>query len=425
MSAVFDHSILKRNMNIAIVVPCVWDSRSYSYDPGLLVNGFRELGHEAFVVYLKGSILNAKESMYRAEYTTIELNEDEMVSSEVWTKLKYSANPKENGNALESHLGIDLAVVNTWMGMPKLVKAMKSANIPCIGRGDTDGLLGVRVYPLPTLTRMFFPQSTGLGKLRATWHWVKKYCALYKQEDNEILQSVGASDWTMVETDAAKKHLQSLFRYHNRNDLDQRIGVIPNPVAESFIQADICQKQNKVVAVARWDDPQKNTPLLVQALTKYADAHPETQVVLIGRGGEKFFQRLTERFPNIRYIGVVPNIEVAQHLSTARSLLFSSRWEGSPVAGNEALALGCSIVGPQIPGIESICDAGPFGTFARKYNAAALAAALEQEMHQWERGERNPVEIAAFWRRHFSSVSVAAQYLKYSPAPSQHTTLSI
>jgi glycosyltransferase involved in cell wall biosynthesis len=67
--------------------------------------------------------------------------------------------------------------------------------------------------------------------------------------------------------------------------------------------------------------------------------------VIAGGRGEALFSALGGR---VRYVGAIANEEVVSVYARARVLLSSSRWEGRPVAANEALAMGCTVVAPAL-----------------------------------------------------------------------------
>lgn len=132
-------------------------------------------------------------------------------------------------------------------------------------------------------------------------------------------------------------------------------------------------------------------------------------MVIIGSGGERLFAPLVKSYAGVHHMGAIPHRELAQQLASARVCLFSSKCEGSPLAGNEALALGCTIVGPNLPFVKSISASGPFGTVAGGRSSRQMTAALEHEMRAWENNECDAQEIANFKRERLSPTRIAGQ----------------
>jgi glycosyltransferase involved in cell wall biosynthesis len=124
------------------------------------------------------------------------------------------------------------------------------------------------------------------------------------------------------------------------------------------------------------------------------------------------FDRLAGKYSQVSFVGPQNPAGVRRYLAGARMLLSASRWEGSPVVGNEALAMGASVVGTPIPAFIDICRRGNFGTFASRHSAQALADALAHEWNQWETGKRNPVAIAQYWRPQLSSEVVVSTLMR-------------
>lgn len=77
--------------------------------------------------------------------------------------------------------------------------------------------------------------------------------------------------------------------------------------------------------------------------------------------------------------------------------LITSRWESFHIAGHEALASACTIVGTPIDSVRSMVEEGTWGTVASSKSARDLVHALAEEMRWWGDGERDPAAIATHW----------------------------
>ena len=192
-----------------------------------------------------------------------------------------------------------------------------------------------------------------------------------------------------------------------------RIAVIPYPVDECYLHGEApAVRERRLVAVGRWDDPQKDAPLLAATIRRVLAADPEVAFDLVGPGGERPFGDLCRRRPRVVYHGAQPPEVVAGLLRRGRSLLLSSRWESGPIVANEALCVGCTLVGPaRVPSFEAFCRGGRYGTVSRGGSAQALAAAVLDEMRAWDDGKREAAVIAATWRPRFDPRTVCRQLL--------------
>ncbi len=371
---------------VIVVVPVRWHSKQWSTDLGLIVKGLTDLGLRSYLVCPEGSDTDAPFPVHTA-------SQEELLSPEYWSKS-----------------GAQAALIITWMGRAPYVQALRAGGLIVLSFGDSDGLLGIRVYPYANLQRMIFPMGTPLLRLRALWHWVKRYVTLYKHEEQDIIHSVQSAHFTLMQGETPRVMFRAFLAYYGLSELDARMRVVPNPVTEEFVQTPVAPtRRNRIVAIGRWDDPQKDAPLMARALARYLADKPDTEVILMGRGGERTFGKLTRAFPNVRYLGAVPRREVGTHLADARIVLFTSRWEGVPNAGYEGLVTGCTLVSTNLPGLHSLCCDGAYGTLATGRRPAQVAAAITAEMERWDRAERDPIGIAAVWRARLAPHVVAQQ----------------
>ena len=191
--------------------------------------------------------------------------------------------------------------------------------------------------------------------------------------------------------------------------------VIPYPVDEQFLTGDVptaADRADRIVAIGRWDDSQKDGPLLAAAIERVAAVRPKTEFVVIGRNGTEVFSRLCKQVARVRYLGVQPPSVIGQFLRASRTLALSSGWESGPIVASEALCAGCSLVGPAwVPTIPWYCGEGAYGTVFERRSASALAGALAAELAEWDIGGRDPRTISAYFRPWFTPASVCRSLL--------------
>jgi glycosyltransferase involved in cell wall biosynthesis len=317
-------------------------------------------------------------------------------------------------------LKLDAAIAFTWFNNPQIISAMKKAGMRTLIRGDSDGLLSIRDFPAHHIRVRMSGARGIMPRLTGVKHLLQRYLLEYRNEDQYRLDSLDQADVSVLETTAAADNVKAFLIKHNRRDLLDRLKVVPHFVADGFLTGPVAAQRDKaVVAIGRWEDPQKNAPLLAAAISRYLakPQHKSTRFYLIGpEKGRPEFSSLTARHPQVEFVGPQNPASVRRYLACSRILLSSSRWEGSPVVGNEALAMGATVVGTPIPAFVDICNRGEkrgeFGRVAAGHFPAALSLALETEMDAWEMGGRDPRAISEFWRPQLSSETVVGELVR-------------
>jgi glycosyltransferase involved in cell wall biosynthesis len=319
---------------------------------------------------------------------------------------------------LWQELGLDVAVVIAWLRMPELMAAIKAACPHVVSVGESDGVVGVRVQPFTILRRMIAFHPRWRQKLGAAKHWVLLAAGGYRALERPVLESASAADLITMTSPGARANLAAVFAYHGRPELAGKAVVVPYPVDDPFLTGDVppsADRPERVVAIGRWDDPQKDAPLLADGIAWAAARLPEVEFVIVGRNGGGVFDRLCRRNPRVRYLGIQPPEVIARLLRESRALVLSSRWESGPIVAFEALASGTSVVGPLwVPACAWCCGEGPYGTLFRRRSGAALGEALLQELIAWRDGVREPAKTAELWRGRFDPTAVCRAMLPAS-----------
>jgi glycosyltransferase involved in cell wall biosynthesis len=134
-----------------------------------------------------------------------------------------------------------------------------------------------------------------------------------------------------------------------------------------------------LVCVGRLCEAKAQT-LLVQAIARTINNHPDLQLILIGDGDtRKEINQLISAHCLESYVKVVgwkSNADVRKILSEARALVLPSLAEGLPVAIMESLALGRPVLSTRITGIPELVDE-KCGWLVEPGNVAELASALD------------------------------------------------
>lgn len=352
--------------------------------------GFRRLGHDSIIVCTKEAAIGFS-----------------------WADVQVPNLTALRDPGLWSSLRLDAALVLTWLGMPDVMSAIRPHVRYLVSLSDSDGVVGVRVFPRQLFGRLLAQQAQLLNRLRAAGWWVRQLLWAFKHVDEPVQTSARLADRIVLYSPGAGKNLQAFFDYHQVPSLGKRVLIAPYPLDTAFVNAPMpVHRENQIVAIGRWDDPQKDAGLLSRTIARYLGAGGSWKFVLLGSNGEKHIRTLVYAYPQlVGYRGVVPQPEVADLLSRSRTLLCTSRWESGPIVASEALVRGCSVIGPDsIPSFSQFCRDG-CGTSFSVRTARAVVAALTDEIHAWDAGRRDPVRIAGRWKDYFAPETVCRSIL--------------
>jgi glycosyltransferase involved in cell wall biosynthesis len=372
-------------MKIAIVhpiplVPGTIDLHAYA-------RRFEELGHESLMVtsqYLRGD----------SEIPVVERSLQEMADPATWRAL-----------------GIDVAVTFVWFQYPEISETLAAAGCRVVARADSDGQQSIRVFPGSYFRCMVGAAQRGRKSIEFK-SYLHRYLVRYRAEDRSLLRTVAASNSVAIETHEAAKNLRWVLGYYGQTELARKIVVIPHCINDAFLTSSVdVDRSETVISIGRWTAAQKNPELLLGVIRRQVAKCAKTRFIVIGPGASALCGNLAEQTGRIECHDQVPLTRIPHFLSRARVLLSSSRWEGSPISANEALASGCSVVGTPIPAFIDIARTGPFGTVSNNHRIHSLQQALQSELIAWETGRRRPMEIAAHWRPRVSQQRVIEQIL--------------
>jgi len=146
--------------------------------------------------------------------------------------------------------------------------------------------------------------------------------------------------------------------------------------------------------VAKYDRPtilfsgkivqNKGVEELVEAAAQLAKEIPDLHVRLLGRGDEKFVQRLQEKATNLgapdllHFPGFVNQEKLPVELSKAHLFAAPSYYEGGPgFVYLEAMACGLPVIGCSGSGVEEVIEQGKNGLLVPPKDAVALKDALQ------------------------------------------------
>lgn len=191
------------------------------------------------------------------------------------------------------------------------------------------------------------------------------------------------TDVFSVETDEARDYLLKVYP-----ELKQKLITIPNGVDNVILDNEIpakawVEKEDIIITVGRIGTFQKNTELLLEALTNVKLGH--WKVYIIGPVEHSFQMHIDEFFslnPNLREkVNFTGNImdrkELFEWYNRAKVFCLTSRFEGFPIAFPEALYFGNYIISTPVSSSGQITHDGQFGKVV-KAEAREFAEAIQQ-----------------------------------------------
>lgn len=176
---------------------------------------------------------------------------------------------------------------------------------------------------------------------------------------------------------------------------------------------------------------EKGIDVLLRALPRILEQHPDLQCVVAGDGPER-----TRLLALAAELGVAAHLELPgfcansqQFLTDCSVFVHSSRMEGMPMAILEAMAAAKPIIASAVGGIPAQLDGGLAGLLVPSEDPAALAEAILHMLADPELRQHYASHAAAFAREHFDAAIMAGHYLQayrelcparsFEPAPAE------
>jgi glycosyltransferase involved in cell wall biosynthesis len=331
----------------------------------------------------------------------------ELVNPELWRKEKF-----------------DLVVMNTW-GMPQhtpMLVAAKSSGANVVARLDTHGYNSPWCGFWPYLRVSFYSfrehHNSAIAAIKA---FSKTLLYAFPQlYDRKMLAHLSLADGIGIESQGAYKIFGGLLRSYKRHDLLEKLHVIHHPVIPEIENMEVStrdERDNCIVAVGRWNSPQKDAPLLIKTLAKSLASNPTWRADIYGSGESELHKLVAKYAANVKELihihGPKPHEQILQAYQMSKICLFTSRYESGPIAGEEALCLGCSLVGPpDVPSMHDLC-APQFGTLPSSRRSADISRALQSEITQWSSQQRDPISTSRSALEIYSAQAVCKQILSY------------
>lgn len=224
---------------------------------------------------------------------------------------------------------------------------------------------------------------------------------LYRKADGAVFQTTAARDF---------------FPPY----IAERSAVLLNPISESCLHTEYCEKKrNAVVAVGRFHEA-KDYMTLVKAFERVLKEHPDYTLEIYGGDSKDNTihqvrewirsHHLTEK---ILFMG--NHTDVSGMIRDAACYVLSSKFEGMPNAMMEAMALGIPVVATDCPcgGVAALIEDGVNGLTCRVGDDEEMAAGIAKMLDYPEEAERVAREAMKI-REKAGAAGVTEAWLAYA-----------
>lgn len=128
--------------------------------------------------------------------------------------------------------------------------------------------------------------------------------------------------------------------------------------------------------------PHKNLELLIQAVDEITKKH-DIELLLVGKK-DFFYQRLEKEFPRsyVKYLGFVPDEDLAPILAQAQAYVFPSRYEGFGLPPLDAMINGCPVISSNASCLPEVL--GDAALYCDPFSQESIEQAIEKILTQTE-----------------------------------------
>jgi len=374
------------------------DDSFFSRDMGLTCHALQKAGVDSKVVLLDGSDVKLHPDIVRASL-------EQMESDKWWAQFK-----------------LDAVVLCAWVAprYTPIAKAIKESGAKLIVRCDSgepysqwQKTVGQSFY-----THYLAARYKGKGWLYACGFSLLKTLLFYIPAvyEDRIVKHLSYADLILNETPEGVRLLKALLVKKGRDDIAVRVQCVPHPVVDGVGYSEKIKKEKRIISVGRWDNYQKNTPLLIRTLKNVLAKHTDYDAHLFG-GGEDVLRKRMSRLPEdirsrIIVRGKVDHAALIPEYQKSRILFMPSRSEACSVAAEEALVCGCSIVGGRHIFCLQNFVSKDGGTLASEYSVNGLTEALSAEIQRWESGSFSAAQSGRLWKEAVAASVIAQAILR-------------
>lgn len=305
-------------------------------DLGLLTKAFRDLGHEAWLVVHPATDSCRRHTPPDHQHPVL------------WATPSQVRNP----SWWQNHQP-DLVILGLWT-RPKydpIRRAALSATSRVVERADSDGMrtasCGWKTYARRRYD-YFRDRTFSWGSvLSVNFSFLYSFASLVATPwiELRLARSLDLLPVLTTETPEATWLWKGLAAKLGTDPA--RIYFVPHPIqTDLFVPNPAVKKQNRVIAVGRWESYQKNLPLLLKTLVSFLNQNPDWSSLVLGTG-------LPTCAPHsqIQFSPPLDPRDLARQMQSSKIFLSTSHYESFGLAAAEAISCGCLYVGP--PGLVS------------------------------------------------------------------------
>jgi len=166
-----------------------------------------------------------------------------------------------------------------------------------------------------------------------------------------------------------------------RHGIDrERIEVVPYPIDTEQFSPDGPEKPDDdrptILFVGRFNDPRKNTTMLLEAVDRVREEIPDVRLLLIGDEPDESLRARIDELDfgdTVEWIDYVGNSDLPSYYRGADVFAIPSRQEGLAIVGLEAMACGTPVVSTKCGGPEEYVVDGETGFLVPSNDARALS----------------------------------------------------
>ena len=162
--------------------------------------------------------------------------------------------------------------------------------------------------------------------------------------------------------------------------------------------------------------PGKGVHVALESFTSIADQFSGTQLVLIGTSDDHTFVEALKKSirpdleGRIRFLGQLPQSQVAQHMAKATVLVIPSLSEGLGRVIFEAMACQTPVIGSRVGGIPDLITDEVTGFLVPPGDESALASKISWILQNPVKGREMGLEAQKFAENFFSSEIYVQEY---------------
>ncbi len=156
----------------------------------------------------------------------------------------------------------------------------------------------------------------------------------------------------------------------------RKVKVLPILIDDPGMTADLDQREEKVVCVAR-QDHNKGQDILINAIPAILEKNPDLKILFIGEGpARQDYEALANSLgvsKNTKFTGGLPHSDTLAQMASASALVLPTRDDALPLVIIEALSVGTPVIATRVGGIPEIINDGETGILVTPENSPEMA----------------------------------------------------